>query len=532
MTSLDKAARARRRKERFLERQRLFAPFPVELRISKSAGRGVFAAADLPAGTTVLREAATAYVVRDEFSRDYCQVCLSDLRETVAESLVCGACKARHCSEECARQDRFHAQECPLVAGRVLVDVALDSDMALDLVRLVARLVFARHLEETSEARTGLVPTPFRLVDDVVAHERMASEEWLNAVTKGSELLLERLPAHLTEGLETSDLVGLACRINANAHALGDPEGALNALIVNLFPLGCIFNHSCAPNTVYVAGPQREAGGEVLFRTVRDVQHGEELCVSYINLVQPREARQADLLASKSFLCECERCSAPRGSEWWRRDLDIEGMRCGCGAIYEPSEDVGLDFDRASPDSILSCPSCPSTVTISDYRAFAKRLSDDYDRAVELFEGGRHQFARTALTQLLERHAARASHAHHLIYSTLHKLAVAHSHTDLNFADALRYLRSAVERLKSSNVLPAAWPDMIGLLVQLAQFGEMEAELVSAREGHDAAALMEEAVEAWERAIDISTIVFGRDHPRTLAIAREAHCQLPHCSKR
>jgi len=41
---------------------------------------------------------------------------------------------------------------------------------------------------------------------------------------------------------------------------------------------------------------------------VRDIQQGEELCINYIPLLQPRAKRQADLLQKYGFECDCKVC--------------------------------------------------------------------------------------------------------------------------------------------------------------------------------------------------------------------------------
>ena len=44
---------------------------------------------------------------------------------------------------------------------------------------------------------------------------------------------------------------------------------------------------------------------------VRDVKKGEQLCVHYTNLHEPRRVRQETLLQARFFSCACERCSVP-----------------------------------------------------------------------------------------------------------------------------------------------------------------------------------------------------------------------------
>lgn len=44
---------------------------------------------------------------------------------------------------------------------------------------------------------------------------------------------------------------------------------------------------------------------------VRDIKKGEQLCVHYTNLHEPRRVRQEMLQQARFFSCACERCAVP-----------------------------------------------------------------------------------------------------------------------------------------------------------------------------------------------------------------------------
>lgn len=44
---------------------------------------------------------------------------------------------------------------------------------------------------------------------------------------------------------------------------------------------------------------------------VHDIKKGEQLCVHYTSLYEPRRVQQQALLQEKFFTCACERCSTP-----------------------------------------------------------------------------------------------------------------------------------------------------------------------------------------------------------------------------
>jgi hypothetical protein len=72
-------------------------------------------------------------------------------------------------------------------------------------------------------------------------------------------------------------------------------------------------------------------------RTIREVKKGQELCLSYVDLYQPRHQRQEELLTTKHFACQCERCAAPIETS---KDRMLNGFSCkekGCKGVMIPT---------------------------------------------------------------------------------------------------------------------------------------------------------------------------------------------------
>lgn len=69
---------------------------------------------------------------------------------------------------------------------------------------------------------------------------------------------------------------------------------------VCLFAAASLLNHSCDPNAV------AQASGT--FSTVRPVDVGEELTISYCDISWSRERRQQWLWWAYGFECKCQRC--------------------------------------------------------------------------------------------------------------------------------------------------------------------------------------------------------------------------------
>lgn len=80
-------------------------------------------------------------------------------------------------------------------------------------------------------------------------------------------------------------------------------DGRERAVGRELFITGSLFNHSCAPNCII---HRRGAFGFVFAQ--EDVQAGQELCISYIDLEPPRSSRRSELQKYFRFDCVCSRC--------------------------------------------------------------------------------------------------------------------------------------------------------------------------------------------------------------------------------
>lgn len=72
-----------------------------------------------------------------------------------------------------------------------------------------------------------------------------------------------------------------------------------------VFLLASRFNSSCVPNVTKYWDP---SAGVMLFRTLRDVKAGEELCLNYCDVLGTREQRREDIMEERQFQCMCEVC--------------------------------------------------------------------------------------------------------------------------------------------------------------------------------------------------------------------------------
>ncbi|KFV42546.1 Histone-lysine N-methyltransferase SMYD3, partial [Tyto alba] len=80
-------------------------------------------------------------------------------------------------------------------------------------------------------------------------------------------------------------------------------NGEMQDVGVGLYPSMSLLNHSCDPNCVIVF-----EGYQLLLRSVREIQIGEELTISYIESLMPTSERQKRLMRQYCFECDCLLC--------------------------------------------------------------------------------------------------------------------------------------------------------------------------------------------------------------------------------
>lgn len=88
------------------------------------------------------------------------------------------------------------------------------------------------------------------------------------------------------------------------------------------YPRAALLNHSCAPNCALAF-----EGLILQVRTLREVEAGEELCHSYVELCQPTSKRRLALRDRYGFHCDCPRCvDGLRAADGEDVDAELEGM--------------------------------------------------------------------------------------------------------------------------------------------------------------------------------------------------------------
>jgi hypothetical protein len=152
---------------------------------------------------------------------------------------------------------------------------------------------------ELFAATTQLVPTA-RPYDN---------EDTLRAHVAAYVVLLALAPTALRPHITAASCRALVSRDAHNSFGIwSQPEDdGAEFLGFGIWPTASFFNHSCEPSVV-----KRRDGRAWVFTTARDVDEGEELCISYLGHREVKEwdvtSRQNRLKNSWDFECGCTRC--------------------------------------------------------------------------------------------------------------------------------------------------------------------------------------------------------------------------------
>ncbi|OQR95388.1 histone-lysine N-methyltransferase ASHR1-like isoform 2 [Thraustotheca clavata] len=272
-------------------------------------GYGALATSPIKAGTLVLRSNSVAAIPLDP--RITCAYCFTP------SSLRCSRCKFLHyCSRRCQQADWFmHGAECKYIAN--YNSNHENGPKPTPTVLLVARLLRVPNPPKSSEYAHNL---ELHSLDAIACYRDM------------SELVLQILSAsRFIHSYSIHDIVLLFAMLNCNAFTVSTLE--LVPVGIGFYPRATLFNHSCLPNCIATFD-----GRNIEVRTLCHIELGQELTISYIELIQTRATRQKELASSYFFNCTCLRCQGL--NNWVEKEEWLSALRCQdtcCKGLVKPN---------------------------------------------------------------------------------------------------------------------------------------------------------------------------------------------------
>eukprot|EP01138_Halocafeteria_seosinensis_P000816 gb/GECG01000837.1/.p1 GENE.gb/GECG01000837.1/~~gb/GECG01000837.1/.p1 ORF type:complete len:506 (+),score=49.26 gb/GECG01000837.1/:1-1518(+) len=301
--------------------------------------RGCFADRTFEAGDVVLGCRPAAFVIRPRYWSERCAWCFRTVAPTTyaegtesshASSLKrCGGCQSVHyCSKECQQWDWKAGHRCE--CKKLFPQLRHNMDALCD-----ASLLHRAYCKKCSTfwfAQNSRGPElPYTTTENVAVYQhtfkdvsQMESDlETTSKINKDLAMSQQQL-ANFVSSLINAAGSELAQTLNAfsrNNFAIWDLQ--MNSYGAGCYPVASLFNHSCRPNCIAVFNTP---GDHTLYlRTLKPIDPGEELVLSYIDVAQTKKERHKELLTQYGFKCCCGRCAEELQSS--EPDYTIDSQR-------------------------------------------------------------------------------------------------------------------------------------------------------------------------------------------------------------
>lgn len=311
----------REKQETLLERKLSFQPneyFPcladvVEVQRSEEFGRHITATCDIPAGKTILVEKSfMSSTLSGPFTG--CATC----QRTRMNFIACDKCTiAMFCDNNC-KEAALHKYDCNFIYDR---DQGNNGQL-----KMMAHTIFygmngfenvdemIQFVEETEQIKFNCIPdsiidtkSKYRLFLTLATFPGENEKRPLVIKAKSLYGILMNLPS-VNSVFDTTQKRQFLKHL-VTKHVLITNQNAINATqnqcqrIATLGLVFPLFNHSCAPNLLNFS-----TGDQQVSITMRPVQKGEQLFVSYVVADVSTRLRQTHLMNNFGFRCKCEKC--------------------------------------------------------------------------------------------------------------------------------------------------------------------------------------------------------------------------------
>ncbi|KIJ28651.1 hypothetical protein M422DRAFT_189461, partial [Sphaerobolus stellatus SS14] len=288
-------------------------PSDLEIRSDNVKGRGVYAKKSFKRGTVLLAQRPYIISISTPNLSSYCSYCAVPSK---SESSLkrCTKCKVVwYCSSVCQNADwPIHKHECPAICRWMAS--APDGSPPGEAVRTLGRILWGRKVQGEDSGW-------WKEILALQSHRGSLPSSSTDSYTQLAHFLVRYLgvtsPIELEPyGLHSAgDIVDLISKFTTNTFTLSTPT--LTPIGTSVSPLAALFNHSCRPNAVIVfprtPHPSTGASGSsepsLHVIAIRDIEPGEEVLTSYVDISLPTHKRQEDLKETYNFTCSCAVCS-------------------------------------------------------------------------------------------------------------------------------------------------------------------------------------------------------------------------------
>ncbi|KAF7997030.1 hypothetical protein HCN44_005307 [Aphidius gifuensis] len=297
------------------------------VKYSSLGGRGLHAIRDIKQGELIFTD--KPLIIGPRCYNKYLPMCINCYKSDCTLFSCDNGCGLPICSNDCENSIKHINSECKYLNN---LQVTCGSMWSMELLQTVVPI---RALSLNDDEK--------KLLNGMECHDGPGHGREI-------ELLKKNISNIINE--DDEKYMKKVCRIfDTNAfETVLIIDGKTSISLRGLFPLGALQNHSCTPNTRHYF----TNNNVMITKASRDIKAGEELTMTYTDLLWDTSLRRRYLIASKHFECNCKRCCDPLelGSQ-------IGAMRCAnidCYGFIYPDEP--LNFETS-----WSCRECFKKIT-------------------------------------------------------------------------------------------------------------------------------------------------------------------------
>ncbi|XP_061742294.1 N-lysine methyltransferase SMYD2-like isoform X2 [Nerophis ophidion] len=163
--------------------------------------------------------------------------------------------------------------------------------------RLVARILARKKTPKERCSSEKILP-----IEEMQSHV----EDVDNEKREENQADVARLHQFYSKNLDFPDskeLLSLFSQVSCNGFTIEDEE--LFHMGTAVYPDLALINHSCLPSVIVTY-----SGTRADVRAVKDMKPGDEVLISYIDLLYPTDDRNQRLRESYYFTCDCQECKS------------------------------------------------------------------------------------------------------------------------------------------------------------------------------------------------------------------------------
>ncbi|XP_034435719.1 N-lysine methyltransferase SMYD2-B [Hippoglossus hippoglossus] len=256
---------------------------------SPGKGRGLRVSRAFKVGELLFSSPAYSYVLTAKERGCYCEFCFNR-KNRLAK---CGKCrKAFYCNVKCQKGDwAMHKLECSAM------NAFGENWCPSETSRLVARI-----LAKKKTQKERCLSEKILLIQDVQSHVEDVDNEKREMNESDIAGLYRFFSKHL-DFPDHKELLTLFSQVACNGFTIEDDE--LSHLGTAIYPDVALINHSCLHSVIVTY-----KGTSAEIRAVRDMKPGDEVLISYIDLLYPTDDRNSRLRESYYFTCDCQECKS------------------------------------------------------------------------------------------------------------------------------------------------------------------------------------------------------------------------------